>query len=176
VGVLMTLIGNSGFEFVVGQKGDHKKTGWRAVSAYGTRYDIRNIKTKNIIFSLWYGKYISYKKQEKKTTVSDEKKFLGLDKRYYWIKAYKSTCSWGQIQSDGAVLKSDRSIIKVLAFFPHYTESETEITAEAPIIVKEPPNIPKVVIISPTPIKTPTKENVSWIQKIINWIIAILNR
>jgi hypothetical protein len=168
----MTLIGNSGFEYE--KKIDHyygKRNSHTYVDAV-----VRNTKTKEVLFtvrgSLTFKPYATYS--------TGSKKFLGFDDRYYYIEAKakenKGTIDWGQIQSDGAVLRSDRTILTTLAFFPHYKEPVDAVSPKAPIIVKEPPNIPKVVVISPKPIKTPTKENVSWIQKIINWIIAILNR
>ena len=167
-----TLIGNSGFEYTKTDKkivGGHKRVGWK----YGHTVTVKNIKTGIVLFTLKGGVHFN----PYSTPYTEDKKFLGLDDKYYYIIAKSNyTADWGQIQSDGAVLRSDRTILTVLPFFPHYEDPVTIVSPETPIIVKEPPNIPKVVVISPTPIKTPIKQKVSWIQKIINWIIAILNR
>lgn len=167
------LIGNSGFEYTqTGKKliGGTKRSGYH----YGNTVSVKNTKTGIETFTIMGG--IRFKPFANAYTA--DRKFLGLDNKYYYIIAKSNyTVDWGQIQSDGAVLRPNRTILKVLPFFPHYKEPETIVPVETPIIVKEPPNIPKVVVISPTSIKTPIpKEKVSWIQKIINWIIAILNR
>ena len=169
---MATTIGNSGFEYIIGGEkiiGGHRKSGYH----YGSTVTVKNIKTGEKLFSIMGGtKFTPYS-----NPFTEDKKFLGLDDKYYFIIAKSNfKVDWGQVQSDGAVLRSDRTILTTLAFFPHYKDPKTIVPPETPIIVKEPPNIPKVVVISPTPIKTPIpKEDISWIQKIINWIIRILN-
>lgn len=161
------LIGNSGFSYQ--EKVDHvyRKRG----SHTYTDAVVKNVKTGKIAFtvrgSLTYNPYAKYS--------TGTKTFLGLDERYYYIQVVpeygRGAISWGQVQSDGAVLKDDRTILKHLNFFPLYLKA-------APVVVPviRPATKPQITTLPPKPEIKPEVKELSWIQKIVNWIIRILNR
>ena len=195
-------IGNSGFEIVILKEGISSKADWRTASVYATVFKIQNIKTKKLLFKLTHGKYISYRKDSPHVRAT-EKKFLGLDDRYYWVKATSYTKAvWGQIQSSGAVIGVDRTIIHQLDFYPIYIIKPT-----APVLIQATPApapVPVVEIMAVAPAETIVEPEVTakplgipntppiftgfkdaknyyipkektWLEKLINWLKNLLN-
>ena len=160
-------IGNSGFGYIstiIRQKRKDKTD---------TTLKVINIKTNKEMFTL-RTKY--YWGQPGSVSLTEGKTFLGFDERYYHIiiNTRSGIINWGQVQSDGAVLKSDRTILKHINFYPLYIK-------KAPVVVPSkvpitPAVEPQITTVSPKPkIKKEVKE-LSWWKKIINWIIKILNQ
>ena len=166
----MTLIGGSGFKYTQtptnGQNNSVKKV-----------VTVKNARTDEIAFTLKTDTYKRYNATASKT-------FFGFDSRYYHIVVYWNQVRWGQIQSDGAVIQGDRTVLKYLDFYPM---DVTPITVPILKPVVKPPAVP-VVSAVPSIISVPMpsailREEISWmktiknlIQKIKKLIIKILNR
>lgn len=147
-------IGNSGFSYIEDKTKRKNKYIKNTVK-------IINTKTKEVSFTLtggfsWGGKGLGAVRQYYS---NNTKEFLGFDNKYYHIEATDNTTNWGEIQSDGAVLKSNRTILKYIDFYPLYIKQAPEVIPSISSSI-----IPKKVV----------KEE-TWIQKIINWIMKILN-
>lgn len=180
---LMTIIGNSGFEYIT--KNDSRKR------QKGLLCSIRDIKTKEVIKTIrGTGKFNPRGGQAFGGNIPTCK-FLGHNKKYYYLQISNgTTIDWGQVQSDGVVLRPDRTVLTVLAFFPNYEKPKTNVPVKTPIIITRPPNIPKIITVPKTTLSTkmsigvipdmpPIEDKISWIQKIIkkiiDWMKKILN-
>ena len=162
------IIGNSGFKYIEIYQ-----------NIYGIEErtcEIKYVKTGKILFSLT-GKEGKYQGRGTRATKSKDtigaKRFLGLDNRYYYIEVTYHKTMWGQIQSSGAVIAQDRTIIKQLDFFPMNIETPT-----VPILETIPI---KSTILDIPPIKTLTpvisdKKEIKWIEQIMNQINQIMNQ
>lgn len=164
----MTVIGTSGFEYTTITTGTIINT------------TVKNIKTGNTIITLkggyrWRGRGTGARRED----YTDAEKFLGMDDRYYYIN---SEGDWGQIQSDGSVLRANRTILTTLAFYPMYKVPVIKEPPILPVPVTTVKSIPAVIPKAPiTPlmdvVKTgddyPTRGN-EWLKE-INQMIDQLN-
>ena len=173
---MATSIGNYGFEYTV--RSDNRK---RQRGLYCT---VKNIKTGKTIFTLKGTGTFWARRGAPSSGSSPSKKFLGFDDRWYYIQiSGGTTVNWGQIQSSGAVLKSDRTMLTHIDFYPMYTPK-----APAPVIKtisQKPPVVtispafkkisPTPKTISPTP-ETITKEESLWYKNLITQINQIIDQ
>ena len=178
---MATLIGNSGFEYTSSLDKDRK--GY----IHYLNVSVKNIKTKKVLFTMKGGHYSTGRgTRSTRHNLRPTKKFLGFDNRWYYIQAFESV-DWGQIQSSGAVLKSDRTMLTQVDFYPIYTPKPT-----VTILNKPEPQIesiaPSIKTISPEPklkIKVtehktitlkPIKEESLWYENLIIQINQIIDR
>ena len=162
----MIPIGNSGFGYTTRNNSSKRQRGLDCT--------ITNLKTKETLVMLrGKGVFSSRSGRSDHPASPASKTFLGFDERYYHVHVTGTNVQWGQVQSDGAVLKSDRSILKHIDFYPLYIKKAPVMVPGEPV---KPAVEPQITTIAPKPeIKTEVSK-LSWIQKIINWIIKILNR
>ena len=167
----MIPIGNSGFGYTE-HDSRPQGAGIGGSKARTRTVTVKNIETGKTIFIV-KGVHTRYRGGSDRSSTG-EKTFLGLNERYYHFHVTHGSTQWGQVQSDGAVLKPDRTILKHIDFYPLYIKkAPVVVPSKAPVI---PVIEPQITTISPKPkIKTEVKE-LSWWKKIINWIIKILNR
>ena len=176
----LKIIGESGFGYTTTGKeiiGGSRKGGLH----YGWNCIVKNIETNEPIFTIVGGtRYTPYTNDFIGT-----KKFLGLDNKYYYIQiGYGGKVDWGQVQPSGAVLRSNRTILTTLAFYPVYKE-----TPEPKPVIKNVVMTPKVVIekvpepklsiknIPMTPaLVVEDKEKKSWINNLIKQIQNLINQ
>lgn len=172
-------IGASGFGYTTTGKetiGGSKKHGYH----YGWNCIVKNIKTNKHIFTIVGG----YRCTPYCKNFIGTKKFLGLDNKYYYIQIGQGNVDWGQVQPSGAVLRSNRTILTTLAFYPVYKE-----TPEPKPVIKNVVMTPKVVIEKVPEPKIPIKnipmtpalivedrEEKSWINNLIKQIQNLINQ
>lgn len=172
----MVLIGSSGFSYT---EHDSRPAGaGYGMSSSRTRtVTVTNTQTGKTVFTV-KGSRTRFKRMPDRTSTG-VKTFLGFDGRYYHLHVTHGGASWGQIQSDGAVIKEDRTILKHLDFYPLNITKPTVPSEVLKEVVKSPvaapiSALPAVVSINTKP-ETKTQETLSWIQRLINWIKKILN-
>ena len=169
---MATKIGNSGFEYTTHNNSSKRQKGLNCT--------IKDTKTDKILTTL-VGKGTFWgRKGSTSPGSTPSKKFLGYDERWYYVEVSGgNTVNWGTITSSGAVIKSDRSMLRHINFYPLYIKTAPIMIPGEPIKTKEPvkPAVkPQITTISPKPEIKPEVKEISWWKKIINWIIKILNR
>lgn len=182
MGVLMVLIGGSGFKYI-----ETPTNGWN--NHVKKTVTVKNATNDEIAFILKTDTYKRYNATASKT-------FFGFDNRYYHIIVYWNAVKWGQIQSDGSVIQKDRTVLTHLDFYPMGVTPTTvpKIGIIPPTVPKIEPVIkpPAVPAVSAVPTITgfkdaekymPEVEEILWIKKIKNllqklktWMINLLNR
>ena len=188
----MTTIGNSGFKYI---EIDNIIVGRKSVKTYTKTCIIKYIKINKELFRLigksgtWGGRGTGAIKS--KDTIA-AKRFLGLDNRYYYIEVSHGKVIWGQIQSSGAVIAEDRTIIKQLDFFPMNIETPTVpviktisvtpinpaigIKSEISGVIPDTPPIKSLIpVISDESVIKQLKE-IEWIEQIMNQIYQVMNQ
>ena len=177
------IIGNSGFKYVETYKPGRSGSTIPDVRICVVKY----LKTNETLFTIkgtegqWQGRGT---RATKTPDTTQAKKFLGLDNKYYYINVSRSKVDWGQVQPSGAVLRSNRTVLTVLAFYPIYKEvpepkpiikniSMTpkriiEKVPEPKIPIKNIPMTPKLVV--------EDKEKKSWINNLIKQIQTLINQ
>ena len=156
-----TVLGNSGFMYT---ETTGQATGYSWINK--RTCIIKNIATGKEIFRLtgkhggWAGRGT---RATKRPDTIGTKKFLGLDNKYYYINVTYRKAEWGQIQPSGAVLKSDRTVLTTLPFYPVYRE-----VPEPKPVIKNIPMAPKLI--------AEDKEKKSWIDNLIKQIQTLINR
>lgn len=165
VALMYIKLQSSGFEYEI------VKIGNRYSKA--RKITVRNIATQEVLFTLNQDAKAS-------TPAAVSKTFYGLNDRYYHIKLAGRVRGdkdmIGQVTPSGAILGNDRTILGNISFYPIYTEGLKE-----PETIK-PPALPPLST-EPTFIGFRDaqdyympKKDVSWLKKIMNWIINLLNK
>jgi len=168
------IIGNSGFKY----SSSHTKSYSKRDSYQKRTCTVKYVKDDKILFTIYGGmKFTPYADK-----YTGSKKFLGLDNRYYYIQVTNDNVSWGQIQSSGAVLTKNRTILTQLNFYPLNVETPTiplietpvkKLVTPVPTVTNPPVTSKKIDKIDSYTVKKVEKINgVSWIEQ----IQTIINR